>query len=78
MVYVGRGQIKETGRNSISSYETTHSEVLLNDNICNNQLYPNRENKKLTIDSTHDEPYLGGVRCAGEMGVDLFRFGLIE
>ncbi len=33
---------------------------------------------ELTIDGTHDEPYLGGIGGAGEVSVDLLCFGLIE
>lgn len=37
-----------------------------------------QEGVELTIDSTHDKPYLSCISGASEMGVDLFRFGLIE
>jgi hypothetical protein len=33
---------------------------------------------ELTIDGTHDEPYLGGIGGASEVSVDLLCFGLIE
>jgi hypothetical protein len=35
-------------------------------------------NVMLTIDSAHDESDLRGVCSTGEVGVDLFGFGLVE
>lgn len=32
----------------------------------------------LTVDSTHHESYLCGIGSTGEMGIDLFGFGLIQ
>lgn len=36
------------------------------------------DEKELTVDSGHDEADLGGVGGAGEVGVDLFLFGLVQ
>jgi hypothetical protein len=62
------------------SYETTHSKILLDDDVC--KIISARifcaGAPKLTVNGSHHESDLRSVCGASEVGVNLFRLGLVQ